>query len=173
MHEPSMPRNLIGGVASIAIGAGYLFMAMSIRASALDDTVGPAGFPKGLAFAMIGLGLILCLQSFWALRARRSAALTGAAADSVEAAGDESHGLHGLLRAAGMLALGIGYLLIVRWLGYVPAIALLIIAAAVYLGTPFSWRVAAIGVGGAIVYWVVFVWVLRIPQPAGLLGGLF
>lgn len=163
-----MPRNLIGGVASIAIGAGYLFMAASIRTSALDDAVGPAGFPKGLAFAMIGLGLVLCLQSFWALRARHLAAARGAGE-----AGDGSHGLLGVVRAAGMLGLGIGYLLIVRWLGYVPGIALLITAAAVYLGTPFSWRVVAIGLAGAVAYWVVFVWVLRIPQPAGLLAGLF
>jgi putative tricarboxylic transport membrane protein len=163
----TLPRNLIGGVATIAIGAAYLFMASSIRTSALDDAVGPAGFPKALAYALLGLGLILCLQSLWAIRARR------AVAGAQPAGTDEDHGVRGLLRAAGMLALGIVYLLIVRWLGYVPSIALLIIASALYLGTPFSWRVVAIGVAGAIAYWVVFVWLLGIPQPSGLLAGLF
>lgn len=164
-----MPRNLIGGIATVLIGVGYLAMTLQIRASALDDSVGPAGFPKVLAITVIGLGLILCVQSLWALRGRRLAA-AGAGAD---ASGGEGHGgTKGMLRAAGMLALGIAYLLILRWLGYVPSIALLIIAAALYLGTPFSWRVVAIGIGGAVAYWVVFVWMLGIPQPPGLLAGI-
>ncbi len=165
-----MPRNLIGGIATILIGLGYLAMTLQIRASALDDSVGPAGFPKALAIALIGLGLILCVQSLWALRGRRLAAARTPAGES----GGESHGgAQGILRAAGMLALGIAYLLILRWLGYVPSIALLIIAAALYLGTPFSWRVVAIGIAGAVAYWVVFVWLLGIPQPPGLLAGIF
>jgi hypothetical protein len=162
-----MPRNLIGGIATILIGLAYLAMTFQIRASALDDSVGPAGFPKALAFMLTGLGLILCVQSLWALRARRLAA----APTPADASGGEGRGgAQGMLRAAGMLALGIAYLLILRRLGYVPSIALLIIAAALYLGTPFSWRVVAIGVAGAVVYWVVFVRVLGIPQPPGLLA---
>ena len=149
-------------------------MSFRIRASALDDSVGPAGFPKALAVALIGLGLILCAQSLWALRGRRLAAVRGPAASGTDLHGEPRGGMpQGMLRAAGMLALGIGYLLILRPLGYVPSIALLIIAAALYLGTPFSWRVVAIGAAGAVVYWMVFVWLLGIPQPPGLLAGIF
>ncbi|MDQ3557843.1 MAG: tripartite tricarboxylate transporter TctB family protein, partial [Pseudomonadota bacterium] len=86
---------------------------------------------------------------------------------------DRPQGLRSVARAGGMLLLGIGYLLIVRFLGYVPSIALLMIAATLYLGTPFSWRVPAIGVAGALVYWLVFVWLLGIPLPAGRLAELF
>ena len=161
-----MPRNLIGGIATIVIGASYLVMALSIRASALDDSVGPAGFPKALAVAMIGLGLMLCAQSFWAMRQRRVTAAPSAAET-------EGGGGRGVIRAAGMLALGIAYLLIVRYVGYLPSIALLIIAAALYLGTPFSWRLVAVGIAGAIVYFVVFVLILGIPQPPGLLAGFY
>jgi len=82
-------------------------------------------------------------------------------------------GVRSVARAGGMLLLGIGYLLIVRFLGYIPSIALLMIAATLYLGTPFSWRVPAIGVAGALVYWLVFVWLLGIPLPAGRLVELF
>ena len=165
----TMPRNLIGGILTVLIGAAYLAMTLNIRASALDDAVGPAGFPKALGYAVIGLGLILCIQSVAAMAMRRPAPRV--AEDGAEAEGGE--GLHGMLRAAGMLALGIAYLLIVRWLGYLPSVALLMIAAAVYLGTPFSLRVVAIGIAGAIVYWLVFVLVLGIPLPAGVLGRLF
>ena len=168
-----MPRNLIGGIATVAIGAAYLVLALGIRSSALDDSVGPAGFPKALAAVMIGLGLVLCAQSLWAMRRRRVLAPAVAEPVAGAPADDEDHGARGHFRAAGMLALGIVYLLVVRYLGYLPSIALLIIAAALYLGTPFSWRVVAIGIAGAVVYWVVFVLTLGIPQPAGVVGGLF
>ena len=170
-----MPRNLIGGIATIVIGAAYLLMASGIRASALSDSVGPAGFPKALAYAMIGLGLILCLQSLVAFLARRRAVVVagGPAVTGADAGAEDFGGMHGILRAAGMLALGIVYLLIVRYLGYVPSIALLIVAASLYLGTPLSWAVVAIGIAGSLVYWAVFVLILGIPQPPGLLGGLF
>jgi len=170
-----MPRNLIGGIATIVIGAAYLVMASGLRASALSDSVGPAGFPKALAYGMIGLGLVLCFQSLVALRARRRAGVVGGGLTGVDAnTDDEDLGtMHCVLRAAGMLALGIVYLLIVRYLGYVPSVALLIIAVSLYLGTVFSWAVVAIGITGALVYWVVFVFILGIPQPPGFLAEFF
>src|SRR5688572_7361708 len=169
-----MPRNLIGGIATIIIGVAYLVMAQGLRASALSDSVGPAGFPKALAYALIILGIVLCAQSLVAIRAKRSAAVAGGPSAPADGAadGEDFGGVRGVLKAAGMLALGVLYLIIVRYLGYVPSIALLIIAASLYLGTPFSWRVVAIGIAGAIVYWIVFVWILGIPQPPGLLGVL-
>jgi hypothetical protein len=72
-----------------------------------------------------------------------------------------------------MLGIGIAYLLIVRTVGYVPAIAALIIAAALYGGTALSWRVFAIGVAGALLYWMVFVAVLGIRLPGGFFADLF
>jgi hypothetical protein len=167
-----MPRNLIGGVATIVIGVAYLAMAYGLRESALSDTVGPAGFPKSLAYALIILGAILCAQSLVAIRARRSTVAAGGSASTGEGAaeGEDLGGVRAVWRAAGMLALGIVYLTLIRHLGYLPSIALLIIAAALYLGTPFSWRGVAIGAAGAVVYWVIFVWILGIPQPPGLLG---
>ena len=168
-----MPRNLIGGILTLVIGAGYLAMANNLRASALSDTVGPAGFPKALAYVVILLGLILCGQSLAAMLAARSRALAPTAAEGAEPASDGSESLRGILKAAGLLALGIVYLMVVRWLGYLPSVAVLMIASAIYLGTPLSLRVVAIGVAGAIVYWVMFVWVLGIPLPPGVLGKLF
>lgn len=169
----TVPRNLIGGVLTILIGVGYLAMTLNLRTSALADTVGPAGFPKVLAYALIGLGLVLCAQSLFALRAR-SAAVPAMAADLPEdAEAERGSGLSGVLRAAGLLVLGILYLLVIRWLGYVPSVALLMIASAVYLGTPFSARVVGIGVAGAVVYWLVFVLLLGIPLPGGVIADLF
>ena len=173
-----MARDLIGGLAAILIGAGYLTMALQIRASALSDTVGPAGFPKALAALMIGLGIVLCGRALIAGRRRRVAVTAVPESGTAEAAADadserEFSGFGGLVRAAGMLAIGIAYLLIVRAVGYVPAVAALIVAAALYGGAALSWRVFAIGIGGALVYWLVFVLFLGIPLPGGPLADLF
>ncbi len=171
-----MARDLIGGLAAILIGAGYLAMALQIRASALSDTVGPAGFPKLLAAIMIVLGAILCGRALVARRARAVPKSAGASlAPASDELGSESEfsGLGGLARAAGMLGIGIAYLLIVRVVGYVPAVAALIVAAALYGGAVLSWRVFAIGIAGALLYWLVFVLFLGIPLPGGPLADLF
>lgn len=171
-----MARDLVGGIAAVAIGVAYLALALQIRASALDDTVGPAGLPKTLAVIMIGLGLILCVKALLAGRGTRGAGLDPTVTPPETTAADEEvgqSGLGGVVRAAGMLGIGIAYLLIVRTVGYVPAIAALIIAAALYGGTALSWRVFAIGVAGALLYWMVFVAVLGIRLPGGFFADLF
>jgi hypothetical protein len=163
-------RDLIGGIAAIVIGAGYLAMASGLRESALADAVGPAGFPTALAWAMIGLGAILVMQALWAVRATRAAHPAPTPADEDLDAEARRSGVAGVLRAAGMLGLGIAYLLVIPWLGYIPSIALLIVAAALYQGAALSWRVFAIGIAGALAYWLIFVRLLGIPLPAGWLG---
>lgn len=160
-------RDLFGGSAAVAIGAGYLAMALEIRNSALDDSVGPAGLPKVLAGLMIGLGVILCVK---ALLASRVARPVGPVSD--EGATSEASRIRprGILKAAGLLGIAVGYLLIVRTVGYLPSVFALIVAAALYGGTALTWRVFAIGAGGAVFYWLLFVVLLGIPLPAGLLG---
>lgn len=172
----AMVRDLIGGVAAIAVGSLYLFMALQLRASALSDSVGPAGVPKALAYAMIGLGLVLCVQALVAGRASRRALPGNETAEDADGDLDAEArraGLRGIYRAAGMLLLGILYLMVVRYLGYILSIAGLIAAAALYQGALLSWRVFAIALAGALVYWLVFVWLLGIPLPAGMLPSLF
>ena len=41
-----LTRDFVGGVASIAIGAVYLYFAYQLRTSALDDSMGPGGLPR-------------------------------------------------------------------------------------------------------------------------------
>ncbi|CAH2400788.1 tripartite tricarboxylate transporter TctB family protein [Mesorhizobium escarrei] len=172
-----MTRELMGGLLAILLGGGYFAMALQIRASALADTVGPAGLPKVLALLMIFLGLVLSAQALLSGRRKsRPAAEPASAADADADAdpGDEIQGgLAGLARAGGLLAIGIGYLLIVRTVGYVPAIAALIVAATLYGGAALSWRVFAIGIAGAVLYYTLFVLMLGIPLPAGHLISLF
>jgi Na+-transporting NADH:ubiquinone oxidoreductase subunit NqrB len=55
-----------------------------------------------------------------------------------------------------------------EFLGYVPAIILLIAAVALYEGIRPSWRVLAVAAGGAALFWLLFVVLLGAPQPRGL-----
>ena len=119
-----MPRNLIGGIATILIGLGYLAMSFQIRASALDDSVGPAGFPKALAVAADRPGADPLRAVALGIAGSEIGGIRGPAASGTDLHGELRGGAQGILRAAGMLALGIGYLLILRPLGYVPSIAL-------------------------------------------------
>lgn len=155
-----MTRDFAGGAAAGLVGAIYLVFAYQLRTSALDDTLGPGGMPRIYGWLMVGLAVALCLQT-WAKGARR------------DAADGEWHGQgRKILWAAGLLALGVGYLLVVETLGYLIAIALLLCAAAAYQGAPRNGRLAVVGIGGALVLWSLFAHVLGVAMPHGLLAAV-
>ena len=80
---------------------------------------------------------------------------------------DESQTLRPHLRAFGLLAIGVGYLLVLPWLGYTVTIAALLLAVSLYIGAAFTPRTALIAVIGGIFYYLLFVRFLGIPLPAG------
>ncbi|HET8727951.1 MAG TPA: tripartite tricarboxylate transporter TctB family protein [Alphaproteobacteria bacterium] len=166
-----MMRDLAGGLSSIALGAAYFYYATQIRTSALDDAAGPAGFPKVLAAIMIGFGLILAVQ---ALIARASQRAKAGLEIPGESEGEERGDVwRGMLRAGGMLLLGILYLVLVPYAGYLVTVAALIFAVVLYQGGKFSWRLVAISIGGGVFLWLIFNVLLGIGLPAGQLGNLF
>lgn len=157
-----MTKTFLGGLAAIIIGAVYYYLALQIRETSLADTVGPAGVPKGFAFLMIGLGVALLIQSF----------VLRSAENPIAAHWREDR--RRMLRASGLLLIGILYLLIVPFMGYLLTIAVLVMAVAAYQGAAMSLKLAGIGFGGALMLWITFVWLLRIPMPAGsIMSGLF
>lgn len=170
-----MRRNLVTGLCALLLGAGYLAMAMQLRTSALADAVGPAGVPRVLGVLMMAFGAILSVQALQAGRrapksAFAAAALTGGAAPEPDGDEAETVGLAGIAKAAGLLAIAIAYLLIVKTVGYLVAVCALFCAASIYGGTKVSWRVFAISIGGALVFWILFVEILGIPLPGGILS---
>jgi hypothetical protein len=74
------------------------------------------------------------------------------------------------LRALGLAAIAVSYVLLVTIIGYAVAIALLIATVAVYEGEKPSLRLAITAAGGAAAFWLLFVKLLGVPQPPGLLG---
>lgn len=151
-------RDFAGGAATVAIGGLYLVYAYDIRASALDDSLGPGGMPRVYGWLMVVLGAILCTQA--AVTQRRTAAPD----DEWQGQGRQ------ILWAAGLLAFGIAYLLVVETLGYLVAIALLLMGVALYQGAPAGWRPILIGLVGATLLWTLFAVILGVRLPQGLLA---
>lgn len=161
-----LTRNLVGGLAAIAIGAIYLSFAMELRISSLDDTLGSRGMPVVYGWLMIVLGALVAVQALVA--AWRQPAAERAALMATEWRGQGRK----LLWAAGMLGFVVAYLLSVRTLGYGVAMAALIASVAMFLGARPGWRPLLVGVVGALVLWSIFVPLLGVPMPRGLLAHL-
>lgn len=151
-------RDLVGGLVAIVLGSLYLVFSIRQRVSALADSIGPAGMPKVLGFLMVALGIVLCIQAIYQYR---KSALSSPA---------EWDGIGGqILRAFGLVCIAIAYIYLIAILGYVPSIALLLAAVAIYLGATISWRLAVIALCGSLALWAIFVLLLDVPMPAGIL----
>lgn len=148
-----MNRDLVFGAACLAVAAGYYLMASAIPESALSDSVGAQGLPKTYAVVLGALSLVLIARS-----ARQQSSVKAPAS---------------LARVAGMLLIGILYLAVVPWLGYILSLAGLIAATTYYQGGGLGPRVALVSLSGAVFFWVLFVAVLGIPHPPGIWPSLF
>lgn len=151
-----MSLDLAFGLAMLALAGGYYATAAAIPASFLDDVVGPAGLPKAYGFVLAGLAVLQVARAL--LIMRRPPA--GAVQPAGRVLGDS--------RIAVTLGLGIAYGAVLPWLGYPTSIALLLVATAGYMAGGINRRVVAVAVAGGAVFWLLFVWLLGIPQPEGI-----
>jgi putative tricarboxylic transport membrane protein len=157
-------RDAAVAVGLIGIAGLYWLGADQIKVSRLEGIIGAQAVPKSLAVCLAILSALLIAQDLW--RGRRTAGAVGVEAD--EASGPYAH-----LRALGMLLIGVGYLALVATIGYVPAVALLVVATALYLGESWSVRLAVVALGLALLYYVIFVRLLGIPLPPGIWPGVW
>ena len=148
-----MRRDLVFGGATLALGALYYWLAGSIAISSLADAIGPQGLPKIYALALIALSLILIVSS------TRSVVTS----QSLEPRA-QSH----LYRAAGMLLIGIAYVLVVPYAGYLVSIAAVILATIYYQGGGLTRQAVVVAICGGGFFWLLFVAGMGIPQPAGI-----
>ncbi len=153
-----MTRDLTCSAVLLIISASYYSLASGIGRSALADEVGPAGLPVLYATLLATLALAL------AAKALLRPLLLRAAADTAEKSAPSLGFI--LRRAGGVFAIGVGYLLIVPLAGYFVTLILVIAAMALFFGERASARLAATAIGGAAVFWVLFVWLLGIPMPS-------
>jgi putative tricarboxylic transport membrane protein len=158
-------RDLTFGLVALAFAATYYSLTTAIPESALADAVGPKGLPKIYALLLAALAMIVIVGS----RPRRRAPTDGGRRAQPTTDPDTTTPW----RMAGMLGIGVVYLLVVPWLGYVPTLAALILASALFQGSALTARLVLISGGGAVVLWALFVLLLRIPQPAGVWESVF
>jgi hypothetical protein len=161
------------GCAMLVVAVAYYLAAAAIPETLLSDAIGPEGLPKIYAVVLAGLSLILIGGSLRGWRKPKRVCATGTESAQDEqlpdARGASPIGLARVgLRVAGMLAIGALYVVVVPWLGYVPTLAVLIAGTTYYQGGVFSRQVVIVAVAGAISLWLLFVMLLRIPQPTGL-----
>lgn len=140
----------------MVVAAVYYYLASGIGSSALADEVGANGLPVAYALVLGAIGLIMALQA-----GLRSLLTRG----EPRTAGDAPDLGFMLRRAAGVLGIGIGYLLVVTFVGYLIALFIVLAAMLVYFGERPSNRVFVAAVGGACLFWVLFDRLLGIPMP--------
>ena len=169
-----MGRDLAFGGATLALSAAYYWMAAAIPESQLADAIGPQGLPKTYAILLAALSLVLIVR---ALGTRDSGSGIRDSNDEPRipspelrapcpesrAPSPESR----LRRVAGMLAIGIIYILVAPWLGYLLSIAAVILATTYYQGGQVNRQVAVVALSGGIFFYLLFVVMMGIQQPAG------
>jgi len=157
-------RDIWIGIVMLLVAVVYWLEADKIRISPLDGPIGASGLPKSLAYALGALAIILIIRSVVGALAARKAAPS----DNVE---EKPLDMQPHLRALGILVIGVGYLLLVSWLGYIITVAALLLAVSLYIGAAFNLRTILIAVIGGVFYHLLFVEFLGIPLPAGQLLG--
>ncbi len=162
MTERTAAKDLAGGLVVLAIAILYYLGIGDIAESSLADDVGAGGLPRILAFVLAGFGVVLVA------RAIIEGALTRVPKQAVTVAqSGDNDPIAPLPRALGFLGFGAAYVVLVPIIGYLPAIALLIGAVALFEGAATNWKTSLIAVGGAVGYWAIFVRLLGVRQPPG------
>jgi putative tricarboxylic transport membrane protein len=151
--------DLAFGGATFVFGVAYYFMATSVPVSQLADAIGPQGLPKVYALMLVALSLILIVTG---LRDVRSSIGSPPRSEVRERPASRR-----LLRAAGMLAIGVAYIVVVPWLGYLLAISMLILATTYYQGGTLGRHATVVAVCGGVFFWLLFVVLMGIAQPPG------
>ncbi len=166
-----IPRDVWLGLGGIVLAGAYWWKAARIPISPLDGAVNAAAIPMALAYAMVLFSTILILRAIaiemMFVRAAK-AARTGKKAARPKEAGAHYFSAREHLRAAGVIGIGIIYLLLLPRLGYVLSITALFFAMSVYMGAKVGAYTAALAVGIAVFFYLLFVQVLGIPLPAGI-----
>ena len=161
---------LVVALMLFVLAVAYWLQADRIPVSRLAGGVGADGLPKLLAIALGVLSLALAAQSLFEMRARKREG-AAQAAPSQDESGEEM-GARQHLRALGLIGIGMIYLFVLPVLGYAVSAMLLLAGVATYAGLRPSLATVAFGVGGGIVFYIIFVMVLGIRLPSGFWPGL-
>ena len=152
-------KDLICALLLLLAAGGYYVASLGINRSALADEVGATGLPTAYAIALAALAMALAVK---ALLSWRFAPGRGRGSD-----GDFRSEGKRLVRAVGMLAIGIGYVIVVDFVGYTLSLVAVIALVAIYQGERMDRRLATIALGGGALFFVFFDLLLGIDMPTG------
>jgi putative tricarboxylic transport membrane protein len=155
-------RDLVFGSATLVLAAIYYALTITIPQSDLADPIGPQGLPKTYAVVLAALSIFLIARSI-----KRPANLERTNLESTDP-GSRIPNPGRVPRVAGMLLIGVAYMVVLPWLGYLLSVAALIVATTYFQGGSINRRSILVAISGALCLWVLFIWLLRIQYPAGL-----
>jgi hypothetical protein len=145
------------------------------------DPLGPAYFPRFVLICLAALATALLVNSAWVLRrgaADRSATASEPVAtpDGPEQAADEEAGWDAAPisypRMLGVLALSLGYVLLMDALGYLVSSGLYVVLLLLLLRVRWPLAIALCAIGLPAVLFALFGWLLGVPLPGGVLEAL-
>ena len=147
-----MRKDLLLSAILLCIAAFYYAVSTDIPSSSLEDEIGPRGLPTVLAALLAMVAIIIGL---------RAVLVPAGPAQAKEAEAPWP-------RALGMLVIGALYIPVADFIGYWGALLILIGTVSVYERMKPTWRTAAVAIGGATFFWLLFVVVLGVRQPEGV-----
>jgi putative tricarboxylic transport membrane protein len=157
-------RDLVFGSVTLGVAALYYALTLTIPQSELADAIGPQGLPKMYAFVLAALSILLIVRSL-----RRPMRSEPANPRTIEPANPRIPNPESRLpRVFGMLLIGVAYMIVLPWLGYLLSVAGLIAATIYFQGGSLNGRSILVAISGAVCLWLLFIWLLRIQYPAGL-----
>jgi hypothetical protein len=152
-------RDLVFGSATLVLAAVYYALTITIPHSDLTDPIGPQGLPKTYAVVLAVLSIFLIARSI-----TRPANLEPGTSNPDSRIPTPGH----MPRVIGMLLIGVAYILVLPWLGYLLSVAGLIAVTTYFQGGSINARSVLVAISGALCFWLLFIWLLRIQYPAGL-----
>ncbi len=156
-----MNKDVLAGAGLLVLAGLYGAATLQIQQSSLSDEIGPTGLPLILAGLLAALSVLLMVRGWVMART--------VAVPAIVSVSEEDEPAAPLRRALGFLVLGLLYVVASPVLGYVAALTILIAGIALYEGARPSWPLLAVAVGGAGVFWLLFVGLLGVEQPHSLL----
>ena len=160
-----MNRDLVFGVAALAIALVYYALTSTSPPSQLTDPIGAQGLPRMYSLVLAALSILLIARSL-RTRTNREPRTTEPATSEPRTSEPANH--VAIARVAGMLLLGIAYIVVLPYLGYLVSVAMLIALTTYLQGGALNGRTVAVALSGAALFWALFIWLLRIQYPAGL-----
>lgn len=159
-----MDRDLICGLMGFSIALLYLMAAGDIPDSAIGDTVGAAGIPHVLGYALAVVSALFVIARLLIIRrVGVPVEKTGGAFDTPAAA---------FMSAAGTVLICAVAIFFFETAGYLLTIMLLVLALCLYQGERLNLRLVIVAAGGTFVLWLLFVALLGVHMPHGIWADL-